>query len=181
MSSKKWYVIQTYSGYEKKVRENIYQRVKDHKMESFMGEILIPTESITEVKSDGKQRVRQRSSYPGYVFVQMEFNEELWHVVKNTPKVTGIVGNQKPREMRESEVNAVRRVMEEGVVRPKPKVNFAVGDEIKVTDGAFANFSGNVEEVNLDKQRLKVKVSIFGRATPIELEFSQVAKIDKRA
>lgn len=181
MSSKKWYVIQTYSGYEKKVRETIYQRVKDHNMEAFMGEILIPTESVTEVKSDGKQRVRQRSSYPGYVFVQMEFNEELWHVVKNTPKVTGIVGNQKPREMRESEVNAVRRVMEEGVVRPKPKVNFAVGDEIKVTDGAFANFSGNVEEVNLEKQRLKVKVSIFGRATPIELEFSQVAKIDKRA
>jgi transcriptional antiterminator NusG len=181
MSSKKWYVIQTYSGYEKKVRETIYQRVKDHNMEGLVGEILIPTESVTEVKSDGKQRVRQRSSYPGYVFVQMDFNEELWHVVKNTPKVTGIVGNQKPREMRESEVNAVRRVMEEGVVRPKPKVNFAVGDEIKVTDGAFANFSGNVEEVNLEKQRLKVKVSIFGRATPIELEFSQVAKIDKRA
>jgi transcriptional antiterminator NusG len=132
MSSKKWYVNQTYSGYEKKVRETIYQRVKDHNMEAFMGEILIPTESVTEVKSDGKQRVRQRSSYPGYVFVQMEFNEELWHVVKNTPKVTGIVGNQKPREMRESEVNAVRRVMEEGVVRPKPKVNFAVGDEIMV-------------------------------------------------
>ena len=174
--AKKWYVIQTYSGFENKVKEALLQRIKEHGKEASFGEILIPTETVQENRANGKQRIRQKTSLPGYIFVEMDMSEEAWHLVKDTPKVTGFIGNQRPQEVRPQEIEDQRRRTVEGAVKPKPRVNFDVGDEIRVIDGAFANFSGTVEEVKPDKQKLKVKVSIFGRATPVELDFSQVEK-----
>ena len=174
--SKKWYVIQTYSGFENKVREALQQRIKEHNKEAIFGEILIPTETVQEARASGKSRVRQKNSLPGYIFVEMEMSEEAWHLVKDTPKVTGFIGNQKPQEVKPQEIEDQRRRTVEGAVKPKPRVSFEAGDEIRVIDGAFANFSGTVEEVKPDKQKLKVKVSIFGRATPVELDFAQVEK-----
>ena len=174
--AKKWYVIQTYSGFENKVKESLLQRIKENKKDAHFGEVLIPTETVTENAAGGKQRIRQKTSLPGYIFVEMDMSEEAWHLVKDTPKVTGFIGNQKPQEVRPQEIEDQRRRTVEGAVKPKPRVNFDVGDEIRVIDGAFANFSGTVEEVKPDKQKLKVKVSIFGRATPVELDFSQVEK-----
>jgi transcriptional antiterminator NusG len=174
--SKKWYVIQTYSGFENKVREALQQRIKEHNKDEFFGEILIPTETVQEARAGGKSRVRQKNSFPGYIFVEMEMSEEAWHLVKDTPKVTGFIGNQKPQEVKPPQIDDLRKIIVEGAVKPKPRVSFEAGDEIRVIDGAFANFSGTVEEVKPDKQKLKVKVSIFGRATPVELDFSQVEK-----
>lgn len=174
--SKKWYVIQTYSGFENKVREALQQRIKEHNKEAIFGEILIPTETVQEARASGKSRVRQKNSLPGYIFVEMEMSEEAWHLVKDTPKVTGFIGNQKPQEVKPQEIEDQRRRTVEGAVKPKPRVSFEAGDEIRVIDGAFANFSGTVEEVKPDKQKVKVKVSIFGRATPVELDFAQVEK-----
>ena len=174
--AKKWYVIQTYSGYENKVKEALQQRVKEHLKEPFFGEILIPTETVQEQRTGGKSRVRQKNSFPGYIFVEMEMTEEVWHLVKDTPKVTGFIGNQRPQEVKPPQIDDLRKIIVEGAVKPKPRVSFETGDEIRVIDGAFANFSGTVEEVKPDKQKLKVKVSIFGRATPVELDFSQVEK-----
>lgn len=174
--AKKWYVIQTYSGFENKVKEALLQRIKEHGKEAAFGEVLIPTETVQETRGNGKQRIRQKTSLPGYIFVEMDMSEEAWHLVKDTPKVTGFIGNQRPQEVRPQEIEDQRRRTVEGAVKPKPRVHFDVGDEIRVIDGAFANFSGTVEEVKPDKQKLKVKVSIFGRATPVELDFSQVEK-----
>ena len=175
--AKKWYVIQTYSGYENKVREALLQRIKEQQKETLFGEVLIPTETVQEARANGKARVRQKTSFPGYIFVEMDMSEEAWHLVKNTPKVTSFVGNQRPQEVKPPQIEELRKCIVEGAVKPKPRVSFEVGDEIRVIDGAFANFSGTVEEVKPDKQRLKVKVSIFGRPTPVELDFSQVEKI----
>jgi transcription termination/antitermination protein NusG len=174
--AKKWYVVQTYSGYEAKVKTALQERIKQHKMEDIFGEILIPTETVQEARAGGKVTVKQKTSLPGYMFVEMEMGEKAWHVVKNTPKVTGFVGNQTPTPVRQREIDELRKGIVEGAVKPKPKVSFEPGDEVRVIDGAFANFSGVVEEVKPEKQKLKVKVSIFGRATPVELEFSQVEK-----
>jgi len=174
--AKKWYVIQTYSGYETKVKEALLQRIKEHHMEDRFGEVLIPTETVTEQRAGGKTRSRQKTSFPGYIFVEMEMSEEVWHVVKDTPKVTGFIGNQRPQEVTPPQIDELRKSIVEGAVKPKPRVTFEAGDEIRVIDGAFANFSGTVEEVKPDKQKLRVKVSIFGRATPVELDFSQVEK-----
>ena len=124
----------------------------------------------------GKARVRQKNSFPGYIFVEMEMSEEAWHLVKDTPKVTGFIGNQTPQEVKPPQIEELRKGIVEGAVKPKPRFSFEEGDEVRVIDGAFANFSGTVEEVKPEKQKLKVKVSIFGRATPVELEFSQVEK-----
>lgn len=176
MSTKKWYVIQTYSGFENKVRESLLQRVKENNMEAIFGEVLIPTETVQEARANGKQRVRQKTSFPGYMFVEMEMSESAWHLVKNTPKVTGFVGNQKPQEVKPPQIDDLRKSIVEGAVKPKPRVSFEAGDEIRVIDGAFANFMGTVEEVMPEKQKLKVKVSIFGRATPVELDFAHVEK-----
>jgi transcriptional antiterminator NusG len=173
---KKWYVIQTYSGYENKVREALQQRIKEHAKEAQFGEILIPTETVQEQRQGGKSRVRQKNSFPGYIFVEMDMSEEAWHLVKETPKVTGFIGNQRPQEVKPPQIDDLRKIIVEGAVKPKPRVSFEAGDEIRVIDGAFANFSGTVEEVKPDKQKLKVKVSIFGRATPVELDFAQVEK-----
>lgn len=174
--SKKWYVIQTYSGFENRVKETLLQRIKEHNREAEFGEILIPTETVTEVLKSGKSRVKQKTSFPGYIFVQMDMSEEAWHLVKNTAKVTGFIGNQKPEEVKPPQIDDLRKIIVEGAVKPKPRVSFETGDEIRVIDGAFANFSGTVEEVMPEKQKLRVKVSIFGRATPVELDFAHVEK-----
>ena len=174
--AKKWYVIQTYSGFENKVKTALQERIKQHSMDAVFGEILIPTETVQEARANGKTSVRQKTSLPGYIFVEMEMSEEAWHLVKDTPKVTGFIGNQRPQEVRPQEIEDQRRRTVEGAVKPKPRVHFDVGDEIRVIDGALENFSGTIEEVNADKQRLKVKVSFFGRPTTVELEFSQVER-----
>lgn len=174
--SKKWYVIQTYSGFENRVKETLLQRIKEYGREPEFGEILIPTETVTEVLKSGKSRVKQKTSFPGYIFVQMDMSEEAWLIVKNTAKVTGFIGNQKPEEVKPPQIDDLRKIIVEGAVKPKPRVSFEAGDEIRVIDGAFANFSGTVEEVMPEKQKLRVKVSIFGRATPVELDFAHVEK-----
>jgi transcription termination/antitermination protein NusG len=175
-NAKKWYVIQTYSGFENRVKESLLQRIKEHNKEAHFGEVLIPTETVQETKANGKQRVKQKTSFPGYIFVEMDMSEEAWHLVKDTPKVTGFIGNQRPQEVKPPQINDLRKSIVEGAVKPKPRVSFEMGDEIRVIDGAFANFSGTVEEVMPEKQKLKVKVSIFGRATPVELDFAHVEK-----
>ena len=173
---KKWYVVTTYSGYENKVKAALQERIRQHGMEDRFGEVLIPSETVTESTKDGKQRVKTKTSFPGYIFVEMVMSEHAWHLVKDTPKVTGFIGNQRPQEVKPPQIDDVRKGIVEGAVKPKARHQFQEGDEVRVVVGAFANFSGTVEEVKPDKQKLKVKVSIFGRPTPVELEFSQVEK-----
>ena len=174
--AKKWYAVQTYSQSEKRAKANLQERIKLKNKEDKFGEILIPTEQVQDTRAGGKARTREQCSFPGYIFVEMEMSEEAWHLVKDTPKVTGFIGNQKPQEVKPPQIDDLRKIIVEGAVKPKPRVSFETGDEIRVIDGAFANFSGTVEEVKPDKQKLKVKVSIFGRATPVELDFAQVEK-----
>jgi transcriptional antiterminator NusG len=173
---KKWYVVTTYSGYEAKVKTALLERIRQHKMEERFGEILIPSESVTETRKDGSSRTKTKTSFPGYVFVEMAMNEETWHIVKDTPKVTGFIGNQRPQEVKPPHIEDLRKGIVEGAVKPKPRHQFNEGDEVRVVVGAFANFSGTVQEVKPDKQKLKVMVSIFGRPTPVELDFSHVEK-----
>lgn len=181
--AKKWYAVQTYSQSEKRAKANLQERIKAKGFEQQFGEILIPTEQVTENRSGGKARTREHPSYPGYIFVEMELNEETWHLVKDTSKVMGFVGGgaggKDPIEVKQADIDAVRLGISEGTSKPKPKVSFVVGDEVRVVDGPFSNFTGSVEEVKPEKQKVRVKVSIFGRSTPVELEFSQVEK--KRA
>jgi len=172
----KWYVATTYSGYENKVKAALMERIRQYKMESRFGEILIPTEQVTDATKTGKARTRSRTTFPGYIFVEMMMGEEAWHLVKDTPKVTGFVGNNRPQEVQPPSIDGLRKGISEGTAKPKPKYEFHEGDEVRVVGGAFANFSGTVQEVNADKQKLKVKVSIFGRPTPVELNFSDVEK-----
>jgi transcriptional antiterminator NusG len=174
--SKKWYAVHTYSGYEGRVRDSLKQRMTQFAMEEKFGEILLPSETTTDVLASGKTRVRNKVSLPGYLFVEMEMDEEAWHLVKDTPRVIGFIGNQNPREVPSSEIDSMRRGIVEGTVKPKARFSFTVGEEVRVLDGAFANFTGTVDEVNSDKQKLKVIVSIFGRPTSVELDFSTVEK-----
>jgi len=172
----KWYVVTTYSGYENKVKQALRERIRQYKMDERFGEILIPSESVTVPGKDGKSRVRAKTTFPGYVFVEMLMSEEAWHLVKETPKVTGFIGNQKPQEVKPPHIEDLRKGITEGTVKPKPRQQFQEGDEVRVIVGAFANFSGTVQEVKPDKQKLKVMVSIFGRPTPVELDFAHVEK-----
>jgi transcriptional antiterminator NusG len=174
--SMKWYVATTYSNYENKVKSALQERIRQHKMEARFGEILIPTEQITDTLKSGKQRVRSRTTFPGYIFIEMFMGEDAWHLVKDTPKVTGFVGNNRPQEVQPPSIDGLRKGISDGASKPKPKYEFHEGDEVRVVLGAFANFSGTVQEVNSDKQKLKVKVSIFGRDTPVELAFADVEK-----
>ncbi len=176
MTEKKWYVVTTYSGFEQKVKAALRERIRQFKMEDQFGEILIPSESVTEHAKDGKPRVKTKTSFPGYLFIEMEMGENVWHLVKDTPKVTGFIGNQRPQEVKPPQIDDLRRGIVEGAVKPKPRRQFQEGDEVRVVVGAFANFSGTVQEVKPDKQKLKVMVSIFGRPTPVELDFSHVEK-----
>src|SRR5512142_1366200 len=176
MPEKKWFVVTTYSGFEQKVKASLRERIRQFKMEDAFGEILIPSETVTEHGKEGKPRVKTKTSFPGYLFIEMEMGEHAWHLVKDTPKVTGFIGNQRPQEVKPPQIDDLRKIIVEGAVKPKPRVSFEAGNQIRVIDGPFANFSGTVEEVNPDKQKLRVKVSLFGRATPVELDFAQVEK-----
>ena len=174
--AKRWYGVHTYSGFENKVKLNLEERIRALGVEEFFGEVLIPSETVVELKN-GERKTSTRKFFPGYILVQMELNNETWHLVKDTPKVTGFVGGGiAPPAIPDEEVAKITQRMEEGVERPKPKVAFEVGETVRVIDGPFLNFTGVVEDVKPDKGKLKVMVSIFGRVTPVELEFIQVEK-----
>jgi transcription termination/antitermination protein NusG len=175
--AQKWYLVHAHSGFEKRVAQNIKENATKKNLEQFFGEVVVPTESIMEVKK-GKKVNSERKFFPGYVMVQMEMNDATWQVVKNTPRVTGFLGGggNKPQPMSASEVDRIFKQVQDGVDSPKSSVQYHVGDMVKVVDGPFESFVGSVEDVDEDKNRLKVAVSIFGRSTPVELAFSQVEK-----
>jgi len=174
--TKKWYAVHTYSGYENKVKAALQERVKSNKMEEYFSEVLVPSEKVIGLVK-GEKKTTSRKFFPGYILVNMELNEKTWHLVKNTPKITGFVGGTTtPPAISEEEVKKITHQMEEGAVRPKPKVLFDRGENVRVVDGPFTNFTGIVDEVKPEKGKLKVLVSIFGRATPVELDFVQVEK-----
>jgi transcriptional antiterminator NusG len=172
-----WYVVHAYSGFEKSVQRALKERIDRAGMQESFGEILVPVEEVVEMKG-GQKKTTERKFFPGYVLVQMEMNDDSWHLVKSTPKVTGFVGGtaNKPAPISEREVQAILQQMQEGVEKPKPKVTFEAGEMVRVIDGPFNEFNGTVEEVNYEKSKLRVSVTIFGRATPVELDFSQVEK-----
>jgi transcriptional antiterminator NusG len=172
-----WYVVHAYSGFEKSVMRALKERIARADMQDRFGEILVPVEEVVEMKG-GQKSITERKFFPGYVLVQMEMDDATWHLVKSTPKVTGFVGGtaNKPAPISEKEVQAILQQIQEGVEKPKPKVLFEVGEVVRVIDGPFNDFNGVVEEVNYDKSRLRVSVLIFGRSTPVELEFGQVEK-----
>ncbi len=176
--SKRWYVVHAYSGMEKSVARALQDRVERAGMQDQFGKILVPTEEVVEMKN-GQRTISERRFFPGYVLVEMEMNDDTWHLVKNTGKVTGFVGGSghKPTPISEKEVDKIMSQMQEGVEKPKPKTLFEVGEMVRVREGPFTDFNGNVEEVNYEKSRLRVSVTIFGRATPVELEFGQVEKL----
>jgi len=175
--AKNWYVVHTYSGFEKFVAESIQQRAAELGIEDKIGQIIIPTEGVVEIKG-GKKVVSTKRSYPGYILVEMEMTNENWLIVKDTPKVTGFVGSGKqPTPLNKEEVSQIVEHMETTSEKPKPKHSFEKGEAVRIIDGPFFNFSGIVEEVNLERSTLKVLVTIFGRSTPVELEFLQVEKI----
>jgi transcriptional antiterminator NusG len=175
--TKNWYVVHTYSGFEKFVAESIRQRALELNLEEQFGQIIIPTEDVIEIKG-GRKVVSTKRSYPGYILVEMEMNDENWHVVRETPKVTGFVGSgRKPSALNRDEVGQIVEHMETTSEKPKPKHSFEKGEAVRIIDGPFFNFNGIVEEVNHEKNTLKVLVTIFGRSTPVELEFLQVEKL----
>lgn len=172
-----WYIIHAYSGFEDKVKTALEESIKQLKLEDKISEILVPTEKVVELVK-GQRKTSSRKFFPGYVLVHMELDDTTWHLVKNTPKVTGFLGgNSTPTPIPPEEVDKVIAQMIEGIKKPKPKFHFEGGDEVKVIDGPFTNFIGRVDEVKEDKAKLRVLISIFGRATPVELEFVQVEKI----
>lgn len=172
-----WYVVQAYSGYESQVRASLQERISRSNLRDRFGEVLVPTEEVVEMR-DGKKRKSSRKFFPGYVLVQMEMSQETWHLVKNAPKVLGFIGgtNDNPVPISEAEADVILQRVEEGVDKPKPKILFGPGEVVRIREGPFADFNGVVEEVNFDKSRLQVSVLIFGRSTPVELEFGQVEK-----
>ncbi|CAM8660141.1 NusG Transcription antiterminator [Burkholderiales bacterium] len=176
--TKRWYVVHAFSGMEKSVSRAIQERIDRAGMQEQFGQILVPTEEVIEVRG-GQKALSERRFFPGYVLVEMEMNEQTWHLVKNTNKVTGFVGGtaSKPTPISQAEVDKIMAQMQEGVEKPRPKVLFEVGEVVRVKEGPFTDFNGNVEEVNYDKNRLRVSVTIFGRSTPVELEFGQVEKL----
>ena len=176
-SSMRWYVVHAYSQYENNVKKALKERIERAGLGEKFGEILVPTEEVMEIR-EGQKRMTERKFFPGYVLVQMEMNEDTWHLVKSTPKVMGFIGGtpDKPAPISDKEAEKILNRVTESVEKPKPKTLYEPGESVRVTDGPFADFSGVVEEVNYDKNRLRVAVLIFGRSTPVELEFSQVEK-----
>ena len=174
---KRWYIVHAYSNFEKKVAESIREQAKQRGLEDLFEQVLVPTEKVTEVRR-GRKIDAERKFFPGYVLVKMNLTDEAFHLIKNTPKVTGFLGtDKKPMPISEVEAQRILQQVQEGVERPKPSVSFEVGEQVRVSDGPFASFNGVVEEVDEDRSRVKVAVSIFGRATPVELEFGQVEKL----
>lgn len=175
--SKRWYVVHAYSGFEKSVQRALAERIQRQGMQDLFGRILVPVEEVVELKA-GQKSISERKFFPGYVLVEMEMNDESWHLVKSTPKVTGFVGGSanKPSPISEKEVEKILQQVQEGVEKPRPKVLFEPGEVVRVKEGPFTDFHGSVEHVNYEKNRLRVTVTIFGRATPVELEFAQVEK-----
>ena len=177
MSTAKWYVLHTQTGAEAKVRANLLTRAEAAGFHSTIQQIFIPTEKVSEVKG-GKKKISERKFFPGYILVQMELTDDSWYLVRNTPGISGFVGSgKKPIPLSETEVNQILRQQEEKTAKPKPKVEFNIGENIRVKEGAFANFNGTIEEINPNRGKLRVLVSIFGRSTPVELEYWQVEKI----
>jgi transcriptional antiterminator NusG len=173
----KWYIIHAYSGFERKVRESLESRVQAFGLQEKIGRVLIPTESVTEVRG-GKKYTSERMFYPGYVLVEMDMDDHVWHVVKSTPRVTGFVGTgQQPTPLSEEEVNHIVYKVADSREEPKLKVKFEKGETVRIGEGPFATFTGVVDDVNEDRETLKVMVTIFGRSTPVELEFGQVEKV----
>lgn len=175
--SKRWYVVHVYSGMEKSVLKALTERIERAGLETSFGRILVPTEEVVEVKS-GSKSITERRFFPGYVFVEMDLTDETWHLVKNTNKVTGFIGGSgnRPTPISQKEVDNMLSQMEEGVEKPRPKILFEVGEMVRIKEGPFTDFNGNVEDVNYEKSKLRVSVTIFGRSTPVELDFSQVEK-----
>ena len=175
--SKRWYVVHVYSGMEKSVHKALLERIERAELQTEFGRILVPSEEVVEMKG-GQKSISERRIFPGYVLVEMELTDETWHLVKNTNRVTGFLGGSgnRPTPISEKEVEKILSQMEEGVEKPRPKVLFEVGEMVRVKEGPFADFNGNVEEVNYEKSKVRVSVAIFGRATPVELDFSQVEK-----
>ncbi len=172
-----WYVVHAYSGFENQVKRSLEDRINRSDISKMFGQILVPTEEVVEMKK-GQKRKSDRKFFPGYVLVEMQMDDESWHLVKNCPKVMGFIGgsSDRPAPISKKEAQAILDRIQEGVEKPRPKVLFEVGEVVRVTDGPFNDFNGTVEEVNYEKSRLRVAVSIFGRSTPVELEFSQVSK-----
>lgn len=175
--SKRWYVVHVYSGMEKSVHKALLERIERAALQTSFGRILVPSEEVLEVKG-GKKSITERRIFPGYVLVEMDLTDETWHLVKNTNRVTGFLGGSgnRPAPISDREVEKILSQMEEGVEKPKPKVLFEVGEMVRVKEGPFADFNGNVEDVNYEKSKVRVSVTIFGRATPVELDFGQVEK-----
>ena len=173
----RWYVVHAYSGFENRVKQSLLERIERSGMQDKFGEIMVPTEEVVEMR-EGQKRRSERKFFPGYVLVQMEMNDDTWHLVKDAPKVMGFIGgtSDKPAPITQREADSILQRVQEGADKPKPKVLFEVGEVVRVIDGPFNDFNGVVEEVNYDKSRLRVSVLIFGRSTPVELEFGQVEK-----
>ena len=173
----RWYIIHAYSGFEKSVAQALRDRIAREGMEERFGDVLVPTEEVVEMRS-GQKRRSERKFFPGYVLVEMEMNDDTWHLIKSTPKVTGYVGGtaNKPTPISEKEVDKIMQQMKDGVDKPRPKVLFEVGEMVRVKEGPFTDFNGSVEDVNYEKSKIRVSVTIFGRATPVELDFGQVEK-----
>ncbi|NYT70769.1 MULTISPECIES: transcription termination/antitermination protein NusG [Pusillimonas] len=175
--SKRWYVVHVYSGMEKSVHKALLERIERAGLQTSFGRILVPSEEVVEVKG-GKKSITERRIFPGYVLVEMDLTDETWHLVKNTNRVTGFLGGSgnRPAPISDREVEKILSQMEEGVEKPRPKILFEVGEMVRVKEGPFADFNGNVEDVNYEKSKVRVSVTIFGRATPVELDFGQVEK-----
>ncbi len=176
-TAKRWYVLHVYSGFEEKVAEAIHEKARKQGLEDKVEEVMVPTEKVVEVKNNKKQE-KDSKFFPGYVLAKLQLTDEVWHMIKDTPKVTGFLGaGNKPSPISNKDAERLIKQIQEGVDRPRSSVTFSIGEEVKVIEGPFASFNGSVEEVDEEKGRLKVSVSIFGRATPVDLEFSQVEKV----